>query len=208
MRTTSACSAGSWLVAFVLLLSPLAATAWADEQPGTVRLWDTVTPLGGKADVMQRTTWRPVTTAASGRLQGDLVVETDGLVAAFASRLGMVLVYGSTPPQGEAAIRPAELFGKQAVIASTTVAEQNGAVLAEADFRAPGRPASPSRSCSRVVASSPSDPREAREGSPSPLRWNWPSCPASSATISSVILGTIPRLPRSSCPPSTSCWVC
>ena len=138
MRTTPVCSTRSWLVAFVLLLSPLAAAAWADEQPGTVRLWDTVTPLGGKADVMQRTTWRPVTTAASGHLQGDLVVETDGLVAAFASRLGMVLVYGSTPPQGEAAIRPAELFGKQAVIASTTVAEQNGAVLAEADFRAPG----------------------------------------------------------------------
>ena len=66
------------------------------------------------------------------------MVETDGLVAAFASRLGKVLIYGSTPPQGEAAIGPAELSGKQAVISSTTVAEQNGAVLAEADFRAPG----------------------------------------------------------------------
>jgi hypothetical protein len=104
-----------------------------------VRLWDTVAPLRAQADLTQRKAWRAVTPAASGHLQGDLVVETDGLVAAFASRLGKVLVYGSAElPQAGAAIRPAELPGTQAVIASTAVAEQNDVVIAQADFRAPG----------------------------------------------------------------------
>ena len=138
MRDTTLRRVPERLAVLVVLLLTLTPTTWAEVRPGAVRLWDTVTPLGGKADVTQRKTWRPITTAASGHLQGDLVVETDGLVAAFASRLGKVLVYGSAPPQGEAAIRPAELSGKQAVIASTMVAEQSGAVLAEADFRAPG----------------------------------------------------------------------
>jgi hypothetical protein len=72
------------------------------------------------------------------------VVETDGLVAAFASRLGKVLVYGSVErplrlgsgqAQGEAAVCPSQVLGKQAAIASMTMAEQGGVVMVEADFR-------------------------------------------------------------------------
>jgi hypothetical protein len=144
MRTAAARSVWNWLAAFVVLLSPPAAAAWAGEQPDAtgsdaVRLWDTLTPLQGPADVTQRRAWRAVTTAASGHLQGDLVVETDGLLAAFASRLGKALLWGSAEPLPvETAVRPTELSGKQAVIASIAIAEQNGVVIAEADFRAPG----------------------------------------------------------------------
>jgi len=142
MRTTAVGTVPNWLAACVLLLSPLSAAARADASPtasGAVRLWDTMAPLRAQADLTRRKAWRAVTPAASGHLQGDLVVETDGLVAAFASRLGKVLVYGSAElPQAGAAIRLAELPGTQAVIASTAVAEQNDVVIAQADFRAPG----------------------------------------------------------------------
>lgn len=140
MRLTVTSRVRNWLTACLLLLSFLPAMAWADENsPSAVRLWDTVTPLQGRPDVTQRQSWRALATAAPGHLQGDLMVETDGLLAAFASQLGEVLVSASAEsPQGKASIRPAELSGKNAVIASTTVAEQNGVVLVEADFRAPG----------------------------------------------------------------------
>jgi hypothetical protein len=143
-RISAARSAGNWLTAIIVLLSPLTVAMWAGAQPehsvrGGVRLWDTITPLAGPPDLTQRKAWRAITTAASGHLQGDLVIETEALAAAFASRLGKVLVYGSGErPQGEAAVCPDELSGKQAVIASTAVAEYNGVVVAEADFRAPG----------------------------------------------------------------------
>jgi len=142
MRTTSARTTRNWLAVLLVLLSPLMGAAWADEDEGPrggVHLWDTVIPLQSRAGVVQRQGWRAVTPAESGHLQGDLVVETDRLVAAFASRLGKVLVYGSAEaPQGEAEIHPAGRSGRQAVIASTTFAEQHGVVMAEADFRAPG----------------------------------------------------------------------
>jgi len=142
----------NWLAAFVVLLPSLttALPASAQDEHGAghaLRLWDTVTPLQQQADVTQRQGWRAVTSAASGHLHGDLVIETDGLVAAFASRLGKVLVSGSAerpvglarrPSGGQAAICPVELSGKPAIIGSTTFAELSGVVIAQADFRAPG----------------------------------------------------------------------
>ncbi|MCJ7796626.1 MAG: hypothetical protein MUQ56_07655, partial [Thermoleophilia bacterium] len=64
------------------------------------------------------------------------MVETKGLIAAFASRPGEVLVCGSAPSPIGAAIRPAELAKKQAIIASTTMAELNDVVIVQAEFRA------------------------------------------------------------------------
>jgi len=126
----------------------LAACTAAQVDPGwggAVRLWDTVAPLAAQANVWQRQGWRTVTTAASGHLQGDLVVETDGLVVAFASRLGKVLVYGRADrpleeapekPLDEAAVRP---FGVTAEkIASITMARQGEVVMVQADFGPPG----------------------------------------------------------------------
>jgi hypothetical protein len=132
-----------WIVIAVMALV-LAAAECVGAQPdvrGRVRLWDTVTPVRGQASVAERKAWQAITPAAPGHLQGDLVVETDGLVAAFASRLGKVLVYGTAGPAGggQAAVCPSQLLGKQAAIASTTMAEQAGVVMVEADFREPGR---------------------------------------------------------------------
>jgi hypothetical protein len=131
-----------WLAGLVVLVSLFAANAaaaqwWEHRRP--VHLWDTGSPLAGQADLSSRDGWRAVTVADSRRLQGDLVVQADGVAAAFASRLGKVLVYGgAASPQGVAAVGPAELAGKQATIALVTVAEQNGVVMVEATFRGPG----------------------------------------------------------------------
>jgi len=128
---------GFVILSFLVIVTGCAATQAGPGWGGAVRLWDTVAPLTGQADVGQRQGWRTVTTAASGHLQGDLVVETGGLVVAFASRLGKVLVYGrAEQPLGEAAVRP---FGAAAgEITTTTVARQGGVVMVQADFGAPG----------------------------------------------------------------------
>jgi hypothetical protein len=139
-----------WLVVAVVL--GVAAVAWVDaapanagpalseaEGPVAVRLWDTVTPLSGQADVAQHKIWLAVTAAGSGHLRGDLVVETDAVGAAFASRLGKVLVYSKAEPsQRKAEIAPAEVAGKQAVIAATAIAEENGGLAVQVVFRASG----------------------------------------------------------------------
>ncbi len=140
MRLSATSRVHSCLAACLLLLSVLPALAWADESaPSAVRLWDTAAPIQGWPDLTQRQSWQALATTASAHLQGDLVVETDGLVVAFASQLGEVLVSASAEsPQGKASIRPAGVSGKEAVIASTTVAEQDGVVLVEAGFRVPG----------------------------------------------------------------------
>jgi hypothetical protein len=116
-----------------------AAAVSADPQTGAVRLWDTAVPLRAQADLAQRSNWHAVAPAASGHLQGDLVVEGEGLVAAFASRLGEVLVCSGTgSSQAAAVVRPAELRGKQATLAPTIFAQQADVTMAQADFRAPG----------------------------------------------------------------------
>jgi len=139
MRITEAGRAGSWVVALVALLSAATTAAWADPQPGTVRLWDTMIPLRAQADLTQRGNWQAAGPAASGHLQGDLVIEADGVVAAFASQLGEVLVSSETQStQAAVAIRPAELRGKQTTLTLAAFAEQGDTVMAEADFRAAG----------------------------------------------------------------------
>ncbi len=129
-----------WMAGVVALVSLFAATVagaqWEHRRP--VALWDTVAPLAAQADTARPDGWRSVTSAASGHLQGDLVVQADGLVAAFASQLGKVLVYPrATSAQTMAAVGPAELAGKKATIASATVAEHNGVVVVDATFAGP-----------------------------------------------------------------------
>jgi len=139
MRAAKASSAGSWLAAFVGLLSAVTTVVWADPQPARARLWDTIIPLRAQADLTRRKDWRAVGPAASGHLQGDLAVEAEGLVAAFASQLGEVLVSsGRQLSQAAVAIRPTELRGKQAILIPAIFAEQGDVVMAEADFRGAG----------------------------------------------------------------------
>ena len=154
MKTATAGRMHLWASALIVLLLAGAAAAWAqdkDSQDATqvpaalrksaaIRVWDTVTPLKEPVNVKRRDGWRAVATAAPGRLQGDLVLETDALVAAFASRLGRVLVYATgDPTRSSAAVLPVELKGKRATIASTTISERQGGVVAvQAEFRAPG----------------------------------------------------------------------
>ena len=163
-----------WAAASVVLLLASAAAAWAQHEgadeaarhpaelskPAAVRLWDTGTPLQGQVDIRRRDGWRAVPAAPLGRLEGDLVVETDALVAAFASRLGEVLVYAQVEPaQSRAELLPVELRGKRAALASTTITEQKtGALTVQADFRAPGTKSLPiafSFTSSRILAITP-----------------------------------------------------
>lgn len=141
MKTVALRNVKNWLMVAFVFRSILAATTCAIAQPEPaeprgVHLWDTGTPLSGQADLASRTAWHAIMPAASGHLRGDLVVETKGLIAAFASRPGEVLVCGSAPSPTGAAIRPAELAKKQAIIASTTMAELNDVVIVQAEFRA------------------------------------------------------------------------
>ena len=136
MRTTVSRITPNLLAACILLLSALSAAAWADEHPGRVRLWDTMTPLRARPDIHQSTAWRAVTPAASGRLEGDLVVEMDGLLAGFDSQLGKVEFGSAEAPR--IAIGPAGIPGKQPVIEATRFAEQDGVVMVEATFRGAG----------------------------------------------------------------------
>ena len=109
------------------------------QMPATVHLWDTMTPVRKQADLATRTAWRAVAPADANRLRGDLVVETDALAAAFASQLGKVLVCSrAEPSERRAAITPAELSGRQAVITATAVAEADGTVTVQAEFGARG----------------------------------------------------------------------
>jgi len=111
----------------------------APRPPAWVRLWDTVSALRGQADAAPRKAWRRVTPGSGVRLQGDLVVEAEGVAAAFASRLGSVLVYSSgAPSQRVAEVRPAELAGKRVALTSTALTEKDGVVTVRADFRAAG----------------------------------------------------------------------
>ncbi len=107
MRTTMAGLRPRWIVAlFALLLASVLAAGARDEgsdntasppevlgRAAAVRLWDTGTPLGVSAGVVRRKGWQAVTAGASGRVRGDLVVETEALTAVFASGLGKVLLY-------------------------------------------------------------------------------------------------------------------
>ena len=145
----------AWTVVSITLLLAGAAAIWAQHEsiddgtrvppglhaPAAVRLWDTVTPLHGQADVRRRSKWRPLGAGAQARLRGDLVMETDALAAAFASRLGKVLVYApARPAETRAAVLPSGFRGKGAALASTKItAPKAGAATVQADFRAPGR---------------------------------------------------------------------
>lgn len=153
-----------WLLVAVALVLGVAAVAWVDRAPASagpvaVRLWDTVTPLSGQADLAQHKAWLAVTAASSGHLRGDLVVETGALGTAFSSRLGRVLVYSKAEPsQRKAVIVPAELAAKQAVVASTAIAEENGGLTVRALFRASGSASFPltfSFTDERIVAVTP-----------------------------------------------------
>ena len=132
--------------AVVLLAGVVVLRIWGDTPnetapgPVTVRLWDTVAPLQARGGLGPREHWRPVATGAPLHLQGDLVVETDALGAAFASRLGKVLVFAkSEPARSRAELVPAELQGKRATLVVAQLAEQpTGAVTVRADFRVAG----------------------------------------------------------------------
>jgi hypothetical protein len=123
-----------WLAGAVIVVGVVAAVFVTRPARGgsapAVHLWDTVTPLHGSGDVRMSQQWRSIDAAAPGKLRGDLVVQTDAVAAAFASRLGQVLLNG-------VAIRPVALAGKQAQL-TATASERNGAVTVRADFRAPG----------------------------------------------------------------------
>jgi len=152
MRTAMSGRARTAAALTVLLLAS-AAAAWARQEnssdaaqapaaltsPAVVRLWDTVTPLKAPVSVKQRNGWRAVTAGASAKAKGDLVMETDALLAAFASRLGKVLVFASGDPgRPRAEVIPVELKGKPATLAATIAGQPGGAVTVRADFRVPG----------------------------------------------------------------------
>ncbi|MFB3882749.1 MAG: hypothetical protein ACE149_15900 [Armatimonadota bacterium] len=138
MKRPVKCDVGTWLAAWAVLLLAQVGLAHAEPHPGAVRLWDTMAPLNSRDDMKQRKGWQPAGPSSSGRLQGNLVVEADGIVAGFASRLGEVLISNAAGSSQGAAVRPAELLGQQAFLSGTTFAEQDGVVMAEAEFRAPG----------------------------------------------------------------------
>ena len=154
MRTATAGRLYGWTAALVMLLLASAAASWAQDgdsedaarvpaalsKPATVRLWDTVTPLRVPVNVKRRNGWRAALAGATSRVQGDLVMETDGLAAVLASGLGKVLVYApGDPGRAKAELLPVELKGKRATIAAITVGKQQaGAVTVRADFRASG----------------------------------------------------------------------
>jgi hypothetical protein len=94
----------------------------------------------GQTGIARRGEWRAITTSAPGRLEGDLVVETDALAAAFASRLGRVLVYAlADPTRSRVELLPAEVRGKRTTLACTKIDEPSaGVVMVQADFGAPG----------------------------------------------------------------------
>lgn len=141
MKTIACPVAKNRLTIAMALLSVLVATTLAAAQRdpaerGALRLWDTGVPLRAQVDLTSRPAWRAITPAASGHLQGDLVVEARGLAVAFASQLGEVLVSGSTASPTRAAIRPMDLAGKQAITVSTTLADLNDVVIVQAEFGA------------------------------------------------------------------------
>jgi hypothetical protein len=157
-----------WFAGAVVLLGVVVAAlvtqpARSGSAPAPVDMWDTVVPLRGQGTVKQGEKWRRVDAEAgeSVRLQGDLVVQTGATSAAFASRLGEVLVHGMTGSASPTvAIRPAELAGKQAEIAATTVSERDGAIVVRADFRAVGAkslPISFSFTDGRILAITPEE---------------------------------------------------
>jgi len=143
------------IVASILTLAAGAAVVWGQRwhgeetpslpaeatKPAAVRLWDTVVPLHRQADIARRGGWRPITGRLPGRLRGDLVVETNALAAAFASRLGKVLLCAlADPGQGRVELVPVELRGKRTVLESTkTDRPSAGVVAVRASFGAPGR---------------------------------------------------------------------
>jgi hypothetical protein len=142
-----------WIVASILALFAGAAVVWAqrahvDEGPpapaelsnqASVRLWDTVAPLQSQIGLTRRERWRAVTAGAPGRLQGDLVVETNTLAAAFPSRLGKVVVCAlGEPTRSRVELVPSELRGKQTILESTKITRPSaGVVMVHAGFAAP-----------------------------------------------------------------------
>jgi len=118
-------------IAYIAVSLALLAGAVAASAATPVGLWATVEPLRGQADLASRTAWRAVTPGAA--LRGDLVVESGTLAAAFASRLGKVLVYSKAEPlPRKAEIRPAELLGRPVTLRATV---DSSRASVKADFR-------------------------------------------------------------------------
>jgi hypothetical protein len=144
MMASTVCSRRIGLIILVVLagggLAALAgrqSSAEVPRGPAPVSLWDTVAPLRGQADLAQRKGWQVVRPAAASHLRGDLVVEAKTTGAAFASRLGKVLVYSKADPsQRRAEIAPTGLSGGMVAIAAAKVTEEGQAATVRAEFRA------------------------------------------------------------------------
>jgi hypothetical protein len=96
--------------------------------------------LQGQIDLTRRERWRAVPAGAPGRLQGDLVVQADALAAAFASRLGKVVVCAlGDSTRSRVELVPSELRGKQTILESTAITRPSAnVVMVRASFAAPG----------------------------------------------------------------------
>lgn len=123
------------LAAFLFL-----STAWANEPPAGVVIYDTHSPLGEKIDVRDRAQWKvvptdPFTLEADpakafsdpgyyGReyaFEGDAVVENSRVTAVFLPAKGQVAVYSKTDPSGEVlrfSLRP-ETAGRCTILRNT-----------------------------------------------------------------------------------------
>jgi len=152
MSIVTADRVARWAIAVVVPLvcavTPLAFADGTDDVAlapiVSVKLWDTVTPIQRQHGLASRSAWRSVAAGGPLRLRGDLVVETRAVAAAFASHLGKVLVYSrSEPSRRKAEVRPAELLGKPATLASTVTVGQNGVVTVQAAFNAAGQESRP-----------------------------------------------------------------
>jgi hypothetical protein len=137
-----------WAAAWIALLLAIAVVAWVEgadtgnsaapvtASAMTVRLWDTVKPLGKT----RRSEWRALNAEAPVRPQGDLVVESGALTIGFDSRAGKVLIYATAEPaRTKTELLPAELSGKPARIASTQIVRgEDGSLTVQANFRGAG----------------------------------------------------------------------
>ncbi|MCP4454506.1 MAG: hypothetical protein GY809_23870 [Planctomycetes bacterium] len=151
------CPLTLWIMLAVCSSGPLMARPGA--MPSHVTVWDTMSPVGGAKDILDRSQWQVVPTdllmlekdpaaAASdpshyGRayaFQGDAAIENAELIVACLSREGRVVIHVKTDGTRQVELKPLTLKDKPAQITHCSVRQNTGDEAALAlSFSAKGK---------------------------------------------------------------------